>query len=257
MAEQLSPFNLLHGCSPPAFGDDIEEPGRLLARVSMKSIRRSPAELDASAKGFKTGFLHLSPELRNQIYEYVAHATSLVPRYARPQSTTSPALLSVARQIKKEYKPILLSLATITFPVWYFDFGRPVTYIESRYIGPDRRFLSFNERLTAEFIMDQLNDHEQEAHWQSMQRILNSGIMHKHGLTWQMRISWTKYEYFSVQKKREILLHFLEKLSRWLNSDRLDGHIRQRGHDIVKLFAREEAALDSTYIPSWRKHCSH
>lgn len=179
----------------------------------------SPAELDRPAKRSKTGFLDLPPELRIQVYEYVAYATSITPRYARDQSVPSPALLSVSRQIQKEYKPVLLSLADITFSISAFDFGRPLTHIRVH-----RKLLRSNERLVAEFVMVDLSKRTDAGHYDlmdyyeqrqdvwAMRNMIENGAMHRFGLTWRLSITWTAERCPPVSSRSDVLGWYIREL---------------------------------------------
>jgi hypothetical protein len=77
-------------------------------------------------------FYDLPAELRIKVYELVASETklSLFSNSPKPQP---PSLLFVTRQIRAEYRPILLSLAPVQAHIYDYDFSPLIRLIGSLY----------------------------------------------------------------------------------------------------------------------------
>ncbi|OQO02228.1 hypothetical protein B0A48_11782 [Cryoendolithus antarcticus] len=94
----------------------------------------SPLTL-SNEKTTTSPLLALPPELRNAVYERLADITPLTlvtSKKRRPkQSSAAPGLLLVCKQMFREYQPVLLANAPITFDIAKFDFTALVLKLEA------------------------------------------------------------------------------------------------------------------------------
>ncbi|GAB7327542.1 hypothetical protein MBLNU13_g11406t1 [Cladosporium sp. NU13] len=101
----------------------------------------------SSSKTDKTSFYDLPSELRIHIYELVARDTRLSPFFASPKNIKTPALLLTSRQIRNEYRPVLLSLAPIQAHVGNYDF-KPIMRVVGSLYSTELKALRKNNNLT-------------------------------------------------------------------------------------------------------------
>jgi hypothetical protein len=82
-------------------------------------------------------FYDLPPELRIKIYELVAHNTKLLLFSNSPKLNSlklkTPSLLFVTRQVRAEYRPILLSLSPVQTHIYNYDFSPLIRLVGSLY----------------------------------------------------------------------------------------------------------------------------
>ncbi|RMZ67602.1 glycosyltransferase family 31 [Pyrenophora seminiperda CCB06] len=76
-------------------------------------------------------FLNLAPELRNEVYEYVACASTHAELTSSSHDTESAALTQVCRQIRQEYLPIQRANAEIV--VKFQDLSTLYKFLDSFY----------------------------------------------------------------------------------------------------------------------------
>jgi hypothetical protein len=106
-----------------------------------------PKPKDHVQSRFKTiTFYDLPPEIRIKIYELVADETrlSLFFNSAKPKP---PPLLFVTRQVRAEYRPILLSLAPVQAHIYNYDFTPLMRLVGSLY-STELKALRANNSLT-------------------------------------------------------------------------------------------------------------
>ena len=94
-----------------------------------------------------TSFYDLPSELRIHIYELVARDTRLSLFHAAPKNIKTPALLLVSRQIRAEYRPVLLSLAPVRANVGNYNF-RPLMRVVGSLYSSELKALRKNNKLT-------------------------------------------------------------------------------------------------------------
>ena len=94
-----------------------------------------------------TSFYDLPSELRIQIYELVAHDARLSLFFALPKNIKTPALLLTSRQIRNEYRPVLLSLAPIRAHVGNYNF-KPIMRVVGSLYSTELKALRKNNNLT-------------------------------------------------------------------------------------------------------------
>ena len=87
---------------------------------------------DASLKTSQASFLGLPPEIRNLVYEELALDTnlSLTPPKSRKNGIQPVGLLLSCHQIYQEYRPVLLSMATIQIYINDYNFGNVIRVLE-------------------------------------------------------------------------------------------------------------------------------
>lgn len=100
-----------------------------------------------SSKAKSTSFYDLPSELRIQIYELVARDTRLSLFSASPKHIKTPALLLTSRQLKNEYRPVLLSLAAVRAHVDNYNFKPTMRVVGSLY-STELKALRKNNNLT-------------------------------------------------------------------------------------------------------------
>lgn len=91
------------------------------------------------------GFFDLPPELRNQIYELAADASSLL-LFPDSRKPSSPGLLLASRQMCREYRPILLARAPLRVNIFDFNF-RPLMRVIGSLYPSELKALRANTRL--------------------------------------------------------------------------------------------------------------
>lgn len=144
---------LIKGRVIPTFGEIVRlrphQHASVMPRTVLEKLRRASEQLpgrrkssvagssmsehrDSSINNQQASFLGLPAEIRNQIYERLALATtlSLTPPKSRKQGVLPVGLLLCCRQIHKEYRPLLLSLATIQIYVNDYNFGNVIRVLE-------------------------------------------------------------------------------------------------------------------------------
>jgi hypothetical protein len=107
--------------------------------------RPKDCNLRASARATVT-FYDLPAELRIKIYELVATETRLSP-FSNSSKLKTPSLLFVTRQVRAEYRPILLSLAPVQAHIYNYDFAPLIRLIGSLY-STELKALRTNNSLT-------------------------------------------------------------------------------------------------------------
>ena len=95
----------------------------------------------------KTSFYDLPSELRIQIYELVARDSRLSLFFALPKNIKTPALLLTSRQVRNEYRPVLLSLAPIRAHVGNYNF-KPIMRVVGSLYSTELKALRKNSNLT-------------------------------------------------------------------------------------------------------------
>ena len=100
-----------------------------------------------SSKPNKTSFYDLPSELRIHIYELVARDTRLSIFSASPKHIKTPPLLLTSRQVRNEYRPVLLSLAPIRAHVGNYNF-KPIMRVVGSLYSTELKALRKNNRLT-------------------------------------------------------------------------------------------------------------
>lgn len=95
----------------------------------------------------KTSFYDLPSELRIQIYELVARDSRLSLFLALPKNIKTPALLLTARQVRNEYRPVLLSLAPIRAHVGNYNF-KPIMRVVGSLYSTELKALRKNSNIT-------------------------------------------------------------------------------------------------------------
>ncbi|KAM0712907.1 hypothetical protein Q7P35_000358 [Cladosporium inversicolor] len=95
----------------------------------------------------KTTFFDLPSELRISIYELVARDTRLSLFHASPKHVKTPALLLTSRQIRNEYRPVLLSLAPVRAHVGNYNF-KPIMRVVGSLYSTELKALRKNNNLT-------------------------------------------------------------------------------------------------------------
>jgi len=109
----------------------------------------------------EASLLSLPPEIRNQIYEYVAEQTTLTLPPAKPRRLPLPSgLLLACQQTHYEYRPLLLSTATFVVQVLGYDFSRLIRLLKSsseKNVGS----LSMNSRLYISFLLSHVPSREE------------------------------------------------------------------------------------------------
>ena len=91
-------------------------------------------------------FYDLPPELRIKIYELVATETNL-SLFSKSPKLKMPSFLFVTRQIRAEYRPILLSLSPVQAHVYNYDFSSLIRLVGSLY-STELKALRTNHSLT-------------------------------------------------------------------------------------------------------------
>jgi hypothetical protein len=91
-------------------------------------------------------FLDLPPELRIKIYELVAKETTL-SLFSNSPKLKPPSLLFTTRQIRAEYRPILLSSAPVQAHIYNYDFSPLIRLVGSLY-STELKALRTNNSLT-------------------------------------------------------------------------------------------------------------
>jgi hypothetical protein len=107
--------------------------------------RPKDCNLHASARATVT-FYDLPAELRIKIYELVAAETRL-SHFSNSSKLKTPSLLFVTRQVRAEYRPILLSLAPVQAHIYNYDFTPLIRLIGSLY-STELKALRTNNSLT-------------------------------------------------------------------------------------------------------------
>lgn len=100
----------------------------------------------ASSKPKTATFYDLPPELRIKIYELIAKTTKL-SLFSNPPNLKPPALLFATRQIRTEYRPILLSLSPLQAHIQNYDF-RPLIRLVGSLYSTKLKALRANKNLT-------------------------------------------------------------------------------------------------------------
>ena len=121
-------------------------PGR---RKSSVSAEPSPCKDEEPSRTLDhASFLGLPPELRNQIYEQLALDThlSLTPPKSRKRGADPIGLLLACQQTYHEYRPVLLSLASMQIYVSDYNFGNVIRVLE-RLAERDVNILLTNQNL--------------------------------------------------------------------------------------------------------------
>lgn len=90
-------------------------------------------------------FYDLPSELRIKIYELIAKQTNLSLFSSSPKTRT-PYLLFVTRQVRAEYRPILLSLAPVQAHIHNYDF-RPLIRLVGSLYSTELKALRTNNNL--------------------------------------------------------------------------------------------------------------
>jgi hypothetical protein len=91
-------------------------------------------------------FYDLPPELRIKIYELVAKETTL-SLFSDSPKLKAPSLLFTTRQIRAEYRPILLSFAPVQAHIYTYDFSPLIRLVGSLY-STELKALRTNNSLT-------------------------------------------------------------------------------------------------------------
>lgn len=94
-----------------------------------------------------TSFYDLPSELRIQVYELVARDTRLSLFSASPKHVRMPSLLLTSRQIRNEYRPVVLSLAPIRAHISNYNF-KPITRVVGSLYSTELKALRKNNSLT-------------------------------------------------------------------------------------------------------------
>lgn len=100
-----------------------------------------------SSRTKKTSFYDLPSELRIHIYELAARDTRLSLFSASPKHTEAPALLLTSRQMRNEYRPVLLSLAPIRAHISNYNF-KPIMRVVGSLYSTELKALRKNNSLT-------------------------------------------------------------------------------------------------------------
>jgi hypothetical protein len=91
-------------------------------------------------------FYDLPPELRIKIYELVAKETTL-SLFSNSSKLKTPSLLFTTRQIRAEYRAILLSFAPVQAHIYNYDFSPLIRLVGSLY-STELKALRSNNSLT-------------------------------------------------------------------------------------------------------------
>lgn len=119
-----------------------------LSRTTTAGTTASTAVASPSATDSKLTFFDLPAEIRNVIYEDVARSTRIfIPTPSKKTAKLGPppipSLLLVSRQTRREYLPLLLSIAPISTVVKDFDFSH-LTRITSSLYSTELKALRLN-----------------------------------------------------------------------------------------------------------------
>lgn len=101
-------------------------------------------------------FLDLPAELRNHIYELVAHGTKSLTLVSGVPKPNPPALFLVNHQIRSEYRPILLSQIPVHTCVQSFDF-KPLMRSIGSFYSSELKALRANPDLVIDIQIDDFN----------------------------------------------------------------------------------------------------
>ena len=112
-----------------------------------KALPATSSNYANSSKTHITSFCDLPSELRIHIYELVGQDTRLSLFSASPKHIKSPALLLTSRQIRNEYRPVLLSLAPVRVHIDNYDF-RPLIRVIGSLYSTELKALRKNNRHT-------------------------------------------------------------------------------------------------------------
>lgn len=120
-----------------------KDPASPLATAAPPDIKDHNPQ--ASARTTVT-FYDLPAELRIKIYELVANETRL-SLFSNSPKLNPPSLLFVSRQVRAEYRPILLALAPVQAHIYDYNFSPLIRLIGSLY-STELKALRTNTRLT-------------------------------------------------------------------------------------------------------------
>lgn len=93
-------------------------------------------------------FLDLPPELRIHIYELIAHDTKL-SLFGTLSRTRPPSLLFVTRQVRAEFRPVLLSISPVRVHIIDYQF-RPLMRLIGSLYSSELKALRSNPKLEIE-----------------------------------------------------------------------------------------------------------
>ncbi|KAF2717004.1 hypothetical protein K431DRAFT_349921 [Polychaeton citri CBS 116435] len=210
----------------------------------------------------RPSFLDLPPELRNAIYELVAANTSLFVPPTQQQSPSSksqaqqqylpiPSLLLTSNQILREYRPILLSRARITFRTSpTFDFRNLTRLISSLY-ATELKALRSNPRLSITFLLPLSARPLTPQALTSLRRWLENRSQNLDRIPFGYAIKWTTEEVKfkasgtapTTERRVEAVKTYLEGLSRlhWNVDEGLQWELDR----VIACFEAELGALEA------------
>ncbi|TKA70116.1 hypothetical protein B0A55_06975 [Friedmanniomyces simplex] len=114
-----------------------------------------------NASSTNASFLGLPPEIRNQIYELSAAATSLTLPPMRSRKGPRPVgLLLACKQTHREYRALLLSQANIVVLISAFDFSNIIRVLQAL-PAKDAEALQTNTRLCMSLFLSHVPSREE------------------------------------------------------------------------------------------------